>query len=72
MIRLCQHIQRNPIGYEAIFQVYTPSRKFIGEYTESQLPPKIMRAKVKRFQVIGKGVGGIIRVVDVTLKEWDE
>lgn len=72
MINLYQHLQCNPVGYECIFDIYTPSHKLIGQYKESELTPKLLRQKVKRFTATGRGVGGIIRVAEVILKEWDE
>ena len=72
MINLYQHLQCNPVGYEGIFDIYTPSHKLIGQYKESELTPRLLRQKVKRFTAIGRGVGGIIRVAEVILKEWDE
>ena len=72
MINLYQHLQCNPVGYECIFDIYTPDNKLIGRYKESELTPKLLRQKVKRFTAIGRGVGGIIRVAEVVLKEWDK
>lgn len=72
MINLYQHLQCNPVGYECIFDIYTPEHEFIGRYKESELTPKLLRQKVKNFTATGRGVGGIIRVAEVTLKEWDE
>ena len=72
MINLYQHLQCNPIGYECIFYIYTSRHKLIGQYKESELTTKLLRQKVKRFTATGRGVGGIIRVAEVILKEWNE
>ena len=72
MINVYQHLQCNPVGYECIFDIYTPSHKLIGQYKESELTQKLLRQKVKRFTATGRGVGGIISVAEVILKEWDE
>ena len=72
MINLYQHLQCNPVGYECIFDIYTPDNKLIGQYKESELTPKLLRQKVKRFTATGRGVNDIIRVAEVILKEWDK
>ena len=69
MINLYQHLQCNPVGYECIFDIYTTSHKLIGQYKESELTPKLLRQKVKRFTATVRSVGGVILVAEVILKE---